>query len=238
MPLNHAEEAAKPTTPLRSLETKMAWPRRKRTSQSECGSTAAKGITTATVGLIRRASKLLPIAKSEVVAGRAELTYHRVDLSQPGKITFFDASLAQEEEGKAQYAVYTVATDTRIVEQTVKANQVEHAMNCIPRLIVEGILVTNTRSLYDHIHATGSLLRMVPYTRATGGPTDEADDENHYLETGRLSTTQSTETQAQEQHLARLRKEQRRKPKMKAAKMANTNVLYVIRKTPDWGGFL
>ena len=61
---------------------------------------------------------------------------------------------------------------------------------------------------------------------------------NHYLETGKLSLTQTKEQQAQEQHLARLRKEQRRKPKMKAAKMANTNVLYVIRKTPDWGGFL
>ena len=134
---------------------------------------------------------------SEAAAGR-ELIYHRADLPQPCVVTFFKASLGQEEEGKLQYAAYPVATDTRIVEQMVNANQVEHTTNRILRLIVEGILVTDEKSLYEHIHVTGSL---------------PVSSWNHCPETGKLSLTQ-----AQEQHLA--------KAKMKAAKMANMNVLY------------
>ena len=62
---------------------------------------------------------------------------------------------------------------------------------------------------------------------------------NRYLETGQLSLTQTPEQQAQEQHLAKLRKEQRqrRKTKMKAAKAADTNVLYVLRRPPDVSRF-
>ena len=105
LPLKRSEGAAKPLsddqiTPLRSLVMKMAWPARKLMSQIAYGvSTAAQGITTATVGLARRANKLLQVAKSEAAAGRAELTYRKVDLSRPCVVTFFDESLGQEEDG-------------------------------------------------------------------------------------------------------------------------------------------
>ena len=125
------------------------------------------------------------------------------------------------------------------------------------KLIVEGILVTDARSLYDHTHATGSLpaersvmldllaakeltekgiikLRWCPtHVQLADHLTKQMTSEflNHYLETGKLSLTQTKEQQAQEQHLAKLRKEQRqrRKTKMKAAKdHVNTSVLYVF----------
>jgi hypothetical protein len=117
-------------------------------------------------------------------------------------------------------------------------------------------MITDARSLYDHLHATGSMpsersvmidllsakdmveagiiqLRWCPTQHQLSDhltKTMKCDLLKQFMTTGRVQLTQTSEQQQHEQHKASLRQaqRQRRKTKMKAVVTAASKVLYMF----------
>ncbi|CAE8613639.1 unnamed protein product, partial [Polarella glacialis] len=241
---------------LRSLVMKLFWPARKMMSQILYGvSNAAQEVNQATVKTAKVVNDLVKYAKAEATAGRAQKTYRAIDLSDPLIVTYFDASFANETGGKSQAGMFAVVTDRRALDTATAANEIEKTSNKISRVVrstmaaeaslnVPGVMVTDARSLYDHLTTTGSIpserqtmldllcakemietaqvsIRWVPTQRQLADhltKTMQCKLLVKFLSTGLIALSQTISEQKVEAHKAELRKgqRQRRKAKMKA----------------------
>ena len=276
---------AKELTSYRQLVMRMRWPAQLALPQLLYEvSLLAQRVSKATHGDFKEALKLHQKFLQEVEEGRAVLKYPKLD-GIPYLVTFFDASLGKEADGKSQLGAIHFLTDEEVVNGPRPASVVEFSTTKSTRVVrssmaaescsmsiavdrhmygrlildmllrgcyevkptwredckVKGGLVTDAKSLFDHLNATGHIpqerqtmldllaakhlldrglfkLFCVPTHRQfADGLTKRMKDAlwAEFVQRGTLSLVETPAERALEEHRRALRKGQRQRRKDK-----------------------
>ena len=276
---------AKELTSYRQLVMRMRWPAQLAMPQLLYEvSLLAQRVSKATHGDFKEALKLHQKFLQEVEEGRAVLKYPKMD-GIPYLVTFFDASLGKEADGKSQLGAIHFLTDEEVVNGPRPASVVEFSTTKSTRVVrssmaaescsmsiavdrhmygrlildmllrgcyevkptwredckVKGGLVTDAKSLFDHLNTTGQIpqerqtmldllaakhlldrglfkLFWVPTHRQfADGLTKRMKDAlwAEFVQRGTLSLVETPAERALEEHRRALRKGQRQRRKDK-----------------------